>query len=137
MDRSQPPHVNPCEVLPGDEVTLRAHASDPNGDRLTYSWDALGRGTFIGATDEDTARWRAPDRYGYFRIAVTVSDGEDTATAWVTVTVAESVSALPLPATSLLGVLLALLNWFALRRDRSRHRPASDRRIAWKPQRDG
>jgi len=63
------------EILPGESVTLRATASDPDGDPLTYEWSTTaGRVTgtgstaafdFTGATPPSTAT-----------ITVRVSDGQ-------------------------------------------------------------
>ena len=60
---NRPPVVavscDPCEVEFGDEVRLRADASDPDGDPLVFRWNAPA-GTFIDATDRATTRWQAP-----------------------------------------------------------------------------
>ena len=98
----------PCEVMPGGEVRLTATASDPDGDSLAYAWSA-SEGSFSGATA--TARWTAPDRMGDVLIRVTVSDGSNSASDTVTVTVvsAEAVPTLPVAASWLLAALLALL----------------------------
>ena len=78
---------DPCDVAPGDEVTLRATASDPDGDPLTYAWSAP-QGSFSGATDGATARWTAPAQTGRVTIRVQVADGRGgTASADVAVEV--------------------------------------------------
>ncbi|MDE2982118.1 MAG: Ig-like domain-containing protein [Gemmatimonadota bacterium] len=75
---NKPPVVratcDPCTVPRGGEVRLRAEASDPDGDPITYEWKAP-RGTFTGATDRPNARWTAPDRTGRVAIRVEVTDG--------------------------------------------------------------
>jgi len=43
---------------PGDTLTLRPTATDPDGDRLTYHWSASG-GTITSAAD-GTATWQMP-----------------------------------------------------------------------------
>ena len=65
---------DPCVVQPGSEVVLTATGSDADGDPLTYSWSAP-RGSFAGAADESTARWRAPGEPGRVAVRVEVSDG--------------------------------------------------------------
>ncbi len=70
----------PCTVPRGGEVRLRAEASDPDGDSISYDWSAA-QGTFTGATDEPDARWTAPDRIGTVVIRVEVSDGQGGAAA--------------------------------------------------------
>ena len=65
---------NPCEVEVNNEVRLRANASDPDGDPLSYGWSAP-RGRFVGSTSGATARWRAPDQEGSVQISVRVTDG--------------------------------------------------------------
>jgi outer membrane protein OmpA-like peptidoglycan-associated protein/opacity protein-like surface antigen len=52
---NQPPMVTcaseRAEILPGERVTLRATASDPEGDPLTYEWTtSAGRVTGMGTT---------------------------------------------------------------------------------------
>ena len=112
-DDNSPPTLTascePCEVRPRGVVELAATATDPDGDRLTYVWSAQS-GTFDGPTDNETARWRAPDRDGSVRIRVRVSDGSTSASVSVTVTVsATAVPVLPVVGTWLLGGVLALL----------------------------
>ncbi len=88
---NKPPTVQatcePCTVPRGGEVRLSADASDPDGDAITYEWDA-GQGTFTGATDWPDALWTAPGRIGRFVIRVAVGDGRGgTAVAEVAVEV--------------------------------------------------
>ena len=88
---NNPPTVRavcqPCTVPRGGEVRLRADASDPDGDAITYDWDA-GQGTFTGATDGPDALWTAPGRIGRVVIRVAVADGQGgTAVAEVAVEV--------------------------------------------------
>ncbi|MYC00123.1 MAG: tandem-95 repeat protein [Gemmatimonadetes bacterium] len=76
---ANPPAVRatcePCTVPRGGEVRLRAEASDPDGDSISYEWSAA-HGTFTGATDGPDARWTAPERIGPVVIRVEVSDGQ-------------------------------------------------------------
>ena len=65
---------DPCEVPRLGEVELKAKASDPDGDELTYAWSAPA-GSFSGGADAATARWTAPDSLGPVTIRVEVTDG--------------------------------------------------------------
>ena len=75
---NDPPTVQatcqPCAVPRGGEVQLRADASDPDGDPISYGWGAA-LGTFSGATDGQDARWTAPGLIGTVVIRVEVADG--------------------------------------------------------------
>ena len=74
---NDPPTVRatcaPCTVPRGGEVRLRADATDPDGDPISYNWGAA-QGTFTGATDGQDARWTAPGGIGTFVIRVEVAD---------------------------------------------------------------
>lgn len=75
---NNPPSVRatcePCTVPTGGEVRLRAEASDPDGDPISYDWSA-DSGRFRGPKNKETVRWRAPDKSGSFEVRVRVSDG--------------------------------------------------------------
>ncbi len=78
---------HPCAVPRGGEARLTARGSDPDGDELTYAWNAP-KGTFNGVTDGATARWRAPSDGGRVTVRVEVFDGRGgSASATVTVEV--------------------------------------------------
>jgi chitodextrinase len=66
----------------GQAVTFTAAATDADGDQLTYSWD-FGDGTTAAG---DVAQHSYAGA-GAYRAVVTVSDGGDTATQAVLVTV--------------------------------------------------
>ena len=75
---NRPPTVvvscDPCEVEFGDEVRLRADASDPDGDPLDFRW-TTPTGNFLDAADRTTTRWQAPEQEGPVPITATVTDG--------------------------------------------------------------
>ncbi len=59
----------------GEEVMLICDASDPDGDKLTFSWSASG-GTFSTTEGpQNLTNWEAPDFKGSFTLNVMVSDG--------------------------------------------------------------
>ncbi|RKY04191.1 hypothetical protein DRP77_04505 [Candidatus Poribacteria bacterium] len=61
-------------ISPGGEVKIEAKAGDPEGDELTYSWEAEA-GSILGSGPVVT--WKAPGEEGVYEIAVEVSDGEE------------------------------------------------------------
>ncbi len=74
-------------VVIGDSSTIRATASDPNNDPLTYTWTINGqRVASAGPELMFGSEGREP---GNYTVTVTVSDGELTATCSSTVTVQE------------------------------------------------
>jgi len=81
--------ANPAVLLPQGKSTITCIASDPEGDVLTYSWEATG-GEITGVGDAVT--WIAPDREGDFTVTVFVDDdkgGRDLASVSLTVALTE------------------------------------------------
>jgi hypothetical protein len=75
---NQPPVIpsltpSQTQVFPSSTVEIQCIASDPNGDKLNYTWAATG-GSFSGAGASVT--WLAPKQYGTYTISVTVDDGK-------------------------------------------------------------
>jgi len=60
-------------VLFGGTALLTCIASDPDGDPVTYSWEASA-GSITGVGDKVT--WVAPSKSGTFNVTVIVSDGK-------------------------------------------------------------
>ena len=88
---NRPPTVtascDPCEVLFGEEVRLRADAQDPDGDPLNYRW-SVPIGNLVDAPNRATQRWEAPNQEGPVPVTVTVTDGRSgSATDTVTIQV--------------------------------------------------
>lgn len=65
---------DPCAVAPGSSATVRADATDPDGDTLTYRWTAPS-GTLASPTIRQTP-WMAPAQEGTVPVTVTVDDGK-------------------------------------------------------------
>lgn len=75
---NRPPIVraqcDPCTVPPGGSVTVRAEASDPDGDPLTYRWTApTGK---LATPAERQTGWTAGTQEGTVPVTVTVEDGK-------------------------------------------------------------
>jgi len=75
---NNPPEIKDLTVTPEDKIhkhktaTIECHASDPDGDELSYDWWAeKGDISWEGSV----ATWEAPGQEGTFTIMVTVSDG--------------------------------------------------------------
>jgi outer membrane protein OmpA-like peptidoglycan-associated protein len=86
--QNRPPTVkaacDPCTVEVGRTSTIRATASDPDGDTLTYRWSCV-TGTIANPT-APTTPWTAPGQPGAVPCTVTVDDGKG-GTASDTVTI--------------------------------------------------
>jgi len=80
---------DPCTVEVGRTSNITADAQDPDGDPLTYQWNAT-----TGSIANPTARqsvWTAPNQPGSVPVRVTVSDGRGgTATDTVTIQVVQA-----------------------------------------------
>jgi len=77
---------SPCTVESGISSSLRATATDPDGDSLTYQWSAA-QGSFSSSTSESTT-WNAPLQPATVLATVTVRDSRGaSASATVTLTV--------------------------------------------------
>jgi len=74
-------------IMVGESATVRASASDPNNDSLTYSWTVNGES--LAATGPTVTFGSAGRQPGSYTITATVSDGELTANCSSTVTVLE------------------------------------------------
>lgn len=86
--RNVPPSLQLVVRSPADEgaeVTVRAVATDPGDDALTYSFDFDGDGVFdVDGSDEAEATTTFPDQ-GSYTVRVQVDDGLDLARAEATV----------------------------------------------------
>ena len=72
-------------VLPSGSCQIVCHATDADGDELSYNWSASG-GEING--EGATVNWTAPDSLGSHNVTVTVTDGrggEDTDQMTITV----------------------------------------------------
>jgi outer membrane protein OmpA-like peptidoglycan-associated protein len=92
---NQPPAVEclttTMDVASGGSIELRARATDPDGDNLTYSWSATG-GSVSGSGE--TATFNAAGvRAGSYTVTATVDDGRGgKSSCSMTVNVSERVS---------------------------------------------
>jgi hypothetical protein len=90
MLANQPPTIislgaQPNSVIPSGRCQIVCHATDPDGDELSYSWSASG-GSISGTGM--TVNWTAPDSGGFYKVTVTVTDPRgDEAMSQVTITV--------------------------------------------------
>ncbi len=68
---------DPASTSAGTIYTLKAEASDEDGDVLQYIWTASG-GVFLSETDNSEVQWRSPasGEGESFSIFVSVTDGE-------------------------------------------------------------
>ena len=65
--------ADPNSILPGSSTTITVIATDPDGDKISYSWSG-GEGEVTGVGNKVT--WKAPRRSGTFDVTVVISDGE-------------------------------------------------------------
>ncbi len=91
LKKNQPPTIA-CEppsasIMPGESASIRGNASDPDNDRLTYSWTVNGQP--LAATDSSISFGSEGRQPGQYTVAATVSDGEFKATCSSTVTIRE------------------------------------------------
>jgi hypothetical protein len=80
--------ANPSSVDINQTTTITCTASDPDGDSLTYSWTKTG-GTFEGSTSGSSVTWRAPSTQGNYTITCEISDGEESDSESVNISVGE------------------------------------------------
>ncbi|MCY4490356.1 MAG: PKD domain-containing protein, partial [Thaumarchaeota archaeon] len=75
-------------VAPGATVTLSGSGTDPNGDSLSYSWERTsGTSVMLSSTSSQSPTFTAPTSHGTILFTLTVSDGTNSATDTVTITV--------------------------------------------------
>jgi peptidoglycan-associated lipoprotein len=65
---------DPCSVEIGKSTSLRSEAKDPDGDTVSYRWQAPS-GSFASPTERNTT-WTAPDQEGPVSLTVTADDGK-------------------------------------------------------------
>lgn len=65
--------ADPNSILPGSSTTITVIATDPDGDKISYSWSG-GEGEVTGVGNKVT--WKAPRRSGTFDVTVVISDGK-------------------------------------------------------------
>ncbi len=92
---NQPPTVEclttTVDVASGGTVELRARASDPDGDKLSYTWSATGGS--VSGTGETATFNAAGVKAGSYIVTVTVDDGRGgKASCSMTVNVSERLS---------------------------------------------
>ncbi len=69
--------TNPSEPKAGETVILNAIATDKDNDILTYNWSATG-GSFSSSGIGNPIYWYGPNAESDFDITCIVSDGKDT-----------------------------------------------------------
>jgi hypothetical protein len=62
-------------VAVSTQTEVRCVASDPDGDKITFTWATNG-GSFSGSTSESFILWVAPEQYDDYNISVEVNDGK-------------------------------------------------------------
>lgn len=89
--QNKPPVIASLTATPvsptwGASCLLVVIAADPEGKALTYSWTSSD-GLFTTPLANDSVTWQAPKSSGDFICGVTVSDGENTVSREITITV--------------------------------------------------
>ena len=79
--------LNDVEVFTNSSVTLTAIAIDKDGDDLTYFWSASSGNIAVGYILENPTTWGTPDNPGQYTVTCTVSDGKDTDSKSISITV--------------------------------------------------
>jgi hypothetical protein len=77
---NQPPVISSLtaaqsSVAATNSTEIRCVASDPDGDKVRYTWSTNG-GKFSGTTNESLIVWVAPSQYGDYEVTVEVEDGK-------------------------------------------------------------
>jgi hypothetical protein len=81
--------ANPDTIQVNGEATFTCKASDPDGDSLTIEWKAKA-GLFSIINTGKSVKWKAPDSVGIYPITAFVTDGKDTESDTVFVTVVKT-----------------------------------------------
>ncbi len=76
--------ATPNTVAKGGKSQITVIAVDPEDDDLTYTFDVNGGNLAASGND---ATWVAPNQPGKYTVHVSISDGHNTTTAWVALTV--------------------------------------------------
>lgn len=81
QSKNKPPSIDdidaPAEVDVGERADLSVSASDPDGDKLSYSWDLKSPTNSDSQLNgsKPSSRWFLTDKKGQFVATVTVDDG--------------------------------------------------------------
>lgn len=107
--------ANPDTILVNGETTLICTATDPDGDSLTIEWKAKA-GLFPIINTGKSVKWKAPDSVGIYPITAFVTDGKDTESDTVYVTVVKTPQPiLKTPSDNAVDVSIpATLEWEAI-----------------------
>lgn len=92
QDAGHPPQIasltaTPQAVDPGGNCVLRVEAADPDGDDITFEWNATSG--MLAAAAGDSAIWTAPHTEGAYAVVVTASDGRNSDAASVEIAVGQ------------------------------------------------
>ena len=90
LNNSQDKVINPGSTADITCATsqLVVIAEDPENQALSFSWTCT-IGTFTTSTTNDTVAWQAPESTGSYICTVNVSDGINTVSGNITITVSE------------------------------------------------